>query len=249
MSKSDKTDQATRQGMGSEWAQFDSFLRTQFPQLLSQCGLQPPNMQNVVRESDTGCILRAEFAFESARLRILMDGQDYHAADRLKAIEDLDSRNELELSSQRLLEFTLHDVLHAQGWMSDTMKAMVGLGMIPPAPHAQTPGHHAFDLSESAWAFRRKLIERDPRFGERDFKISEGVSVIPLAVDQDRQLVLLQVDPDAWVADRDHWQFDLRVSNHLRLCGWLLVRVPTPWLTSRPGDDLIDRLPNVETIT
>lgn len=214
----------------------------QLRQVLQECGLPEPAAQQYVLEHESGPILSTALTYDADRLEILLDAKEFPAIDRITLMEELERRNTIELSGRRLLEWTVDDVIARRQAVVDMLIAMLGRGMIPPPPNAQAPGHHSFTVSPAGLEFRRLLSERDANVSEREIQIAERVSVEALAVDEDRSLLLLEIDPDDWIDNSERRQFDLHVSNHLRVCGWTLVRVSRPWLDPGERERVIERL-------
>ncbi len=98
-------------------------------------------------------------------------------------------------------------------------------------------------IPAAAQAFLDDLCQRDPRFqkGGR-IRLASGESLDALALDPERGVAVILVDPDRWVFDPSTWRRSLAQHNRARLQGWRLIRVPRPWLSSMQGRELVDHL-------
>lgn len=216
--------------------QFESFLEQQFYALLDAAGLPLPKTQQLVRSSDGKYITRADFAYEQPSLIILTDGRAFHVDSETIIIEDLDRRNNLALNGYQLLEFTYRDVVYT----ANSVVTLLKNALNPAPPERQTVSSVA--LEGSAQDFAAKLCRRLPQFSSGSGIRIGDHSLPALAVDAERGIALLLIDPNDWMRDPSIWQHDLRRHNQARLQGWQLIRVPRPWLDSPQGDALIEQL-------
>ncbi len=220
-----------------ETVRFDSFLEAELYRLLEEQGLPLPTIQQVVRDPLGRAITRADFIYEQAGIIILTDGRAFHAQDAVKIIEDLDRRNDLESRGYRLLEFTYQDVTMAPGDIIELVRqALAGApGDIQwmPEPPTQT----------EAQKFAEKLSLRNPAFqpGGR-LRFPDGRSLSLLATDLEQRQALILVDVDAWTQDAARWRRELAACNQARLAGWRVIRVPSAWVGSREGQELIEKV-------
>jgi very-short-patch-repair endonuclease len=224
---------------------FESFLEAEFYSLLQKEGLPLPKAQEIVRTPDGTYIMRADFTYDHPPTVILTDGQAFHTDHPMTIVEDLDRRNALALSGQRLLEFTYHDVISRPDSVVEAVKA--ALSVNPGSEKTLREAREAYAaIPAPAQAFAEDLCRRDPRFqkGGR-IPLATGERLDTLALDPERGLAVVLIDPSHWMRDSRAWGRDLARHNQARLQGWRLVRVPRPWLGAPQGQELIERLSNM----
>jgi hypothetical protein len=226
----------------SAQTQFESFLEAEFYGLLQQSGLPLPQAQQVVRSPGGAYIMRADFRYDHPPTVILTDGRAFHTDDPATVIEDLDRRNALALSGQRVLEFTYQDVISRPDSVVDVVRAALGMNAASDRTLREAREAYAA-IPPDFEAFAEQLCERDPGFqrGGR-IPLSGGGALDTLALNPQRGLAVVLVDEDRWVRDPGTWQHALAQHNQARLQGWRLVRVPRAWLGSRQGEELVERL-------
>ncbi len=222
--------------------EFESFLEARFYDLLQQNGLPLPKTQQIVRTPNGTYIMRADFTYDRPPVVVLTDGRAYHAAHPMTVIEDLDCRNALALSDQRLLEFTYHDVISRPETVVEAVKAVLEMDEAGERTLREAVEPYKA-IPADARSFVEQLCDRDPRFqaGGR-IRLAGGESLTTLALDPERGLAVVLVDPDRWVRDAGAWQRSLTQHNRARLQGWRLIRIPRPWLNSSQGQEFIERL-------
>ncbi len=210
--------------------------------MLQQNGLPLPRAQQIVRTPDGAYIMRADFTYDQPPVVILTDGRAFHADDPMTVIEDMDRRNALALSGQRVLEFTYHDVISRPESVVEAVKAVLTLDSASEKTLREAREAYAA-IPADAQEFVERLCERDPRFekGGR-IPLATGGSLDTLALDTERGLAVVLVDPDRWARDPAAWQRTLARHNRARLQGWHLIRVPRPWVDSSQGQEIIERL-------
>jgi very-short-patch-repair endonuclease len=218
--------------------QFESFLEQTFYEVLQARSIPLPKTQQIVRTADGAYIMRADFTYDQPPVVILTDGRAFHLTDEQTIIEDLDRRNALALNGQHLLEFTYRDVLDTP----DTVIASVDAALKAVPTHRRVSERNASAALGQAWAAR--LYERMPQFVTgKDIQL-DGATLPTLAIDQERGIALLLIDPADWMQQPATWQRDLRLHNQARIEGWTIIRVPTPWLESPEGDALLEQVPS-----
>lgn len=226
----------------TEESKFDSFLEARFFELLGEHNIPLPQAQEIKRTREQRYIMRADFVYPKENIVVLTDGRAFHTNHPTKVIEDLDRRNHLELEGQRLLEFSYQDVVNYPNWVMYCVAKL--LKREAPTFDIATLNLNSNANSEHADAhlFRAQILMRGVGYEAGEITLGVGTRCQPIAHNSEKKIAVLVVDPEQWVNDARLWQSDLRVANLLRLEGWRLVRVPTPWLTSSQGKDLIEEI-------
>src|SRR5579871_179872 len=223
----------------AEDVRFESFLEARFYKLLADRGLPLPRGQQLVRGTDRRYIVTAHFRYDTQPLVILTDGREFHAASPDQILEDLDRRNQLEFAGHRLLEFTYADVVGSPDAVVETVRRALGEARETAGNPALVDGS-GVALSSLEREFGASLQRADGRLQPScRVRVGDSGELQALAADVATRRVILAVSPESWLEGGEKWVTDLRLHNLLRLAGWRVIRVPSPWLDSPQAATII----------
>jgi hypothetical protein len=220
-----------------EQRKFESFLEAKFYELLQEHNLPLPEPQSIVRTLDGKYITRADFVYERPSVVIMTDGKAFHAKDPIAIIEDLDRRNAISLQKKTLLEFTYKDVIETPEKVIEVISvALVANKNIQINSNLESKSGTGGRIK----LFLDALMEKCPPFQTNvGIQLADGEELEALAVDPDRGIAIVLIDPDQWVRNPENWRDSLMKYNLARIQGWRLLRLPKPWLETVQGQEFI----------